>query len=572
MIRLADRFLNLKFRYKLLLSYLVVVLVPMIIFGQYAYDRSVHYLKEQTNARLVESVNKMTQLMEDKSKQANVILDYIAYSTMIQQIISNNYTDLIRLQEDYRGKLEPTFTNVLSLNPDVAALTIYTASGLPEFGKLLLSRDRVAEERWYREAAALTGWHHEDGKLIAVRKIIELTGNRELGVLYMALDYDAFFRDAFRSSLAQYGVALYDREGRPLYRSHISSDDRPALPDNLLLSAERERTIRFNDTEYWMMRTIMPETGWTLAFYSPIKQSTIQANEIIEAMVTLIVVSLLVVFVIIWLFSSTFVRRIRMLNNKMKRVGNGDLEVEIMSTSRDEIGDLTNAFGMMVRKINGLVDEVYKGELRQKDAELRALQAQINPHFLYNTLSIMKWKAIEIDATELSGIISNMSTFFRTSLNRGRRLISVKEELDNTRAYVDIQLIMHDNCFSVQYDVDPEAVAFVTAHLVLQPIVENAILHGIDSLPEGEGRLRISVRAAGDDRLVFQVEDNGCGMSEEQVEALWDRDSKGYGLRNVQDRIRMLFGSDFGLSVASYPNRGTTVSFVIPKYIGRGNG
>ncbi|XID93036.1 sensor histidine kinase [Paenibacillaceae bacterium WGS1546] len=570
MIRLAERFLNLKFRYKLLLSYLVVVLVPMIVFGQYAYDRSVYYLKEQANARLVESVNKMSQTMVDKSKQANVILDYIAYSTMIQQIISNNYADLIRLQEDYRGKLEPTFTNVLSLNPDVTALTIYTASALPEFGKLLLSRDRVANERWYREAAALTGWFHEGGKLIAVRKVIELTGNRELGVLYMALDYDAFFRDAFRSSLAQYGVALYDREGRPLYRSDILPENKPALPDDLLLSAEREGTVRFDDTEYWLLRSVIPETDWTLAFYSPTKQTTIQANEIIKAMVTLIVVSLLVVFVIIWLFSSTFVRRIRLLNNKMKRVGNGNLDVEITSTSKDEIGDLTNAFGMMVRKINELIDEVYKGELRQKDAELRALQAQINPHFLYNTLSAMKWKAIEIDATELGGIISSLSTFFRTSLNRGRRLISVKEELANTRAYVDIQLIMHDHCFTVQYDVDPEAEVYETAHLVLQPIVENAILHGIDSLPEGEGRLRISVRSVGDDRLAFQVEDNGCGMSEVQVAALWTRDSKGYGLRNVQDRIRMQFGSEYGLSVESRLNRGTTVSLVIPKYVGGG--
>ena len=228
----------------------------------------------------------------------------------------------------------------------------------------------------------------------------------------------------------------------------------------------------------------------------------------------------------------------------MKEVEQGNLEAEITSDSQDEIGDLVNGFDSMLLQLNTLIKEVYEGRIKEKEYEMKALQAQINPHFLYNTLSLINWKAIEA----------------------GKNVMSLSDELRNMRSYLDIQLMMHDYDFDVEFDVDESIGQYQSLNLMLQPLIENAIAHGIDVKTDGRGKLTITGKEEGD-LIVLTVADNGVGMNDEQAARILTEESKGYGVRNVNERIKLYYGEQYSLQIESKVGQGTKVSIRIPKRI-----
>ena len=195
----------------------------------------------------------------------------------------------------------------------------------------------------------------------------------------------------------------------------------------------------------------------------------------------------------------------------------------------------------MMDEINRLIDEVYVNKIALKEYELKALQAQINPHFLYNTLSMMNWMAIRSNQMEISKVTLALSTFYRTALSKGEDVVTVENCIQNMQAYLEIQLTMHDNNFTVDWDIDPTIKNEKMPKLLLQPVVENAIEHGIDEKEDGDKKLFLSFRGNGDD-VEITVRDNGMGMPQEKAETLVTYQAKGYGLKNVNDRIRLLYG------------------------------
>lgn len=205
-------------------------------------------------------------------------------------------------------------------------------------------------------------------------------------------------------------------------------------------------------------------------------------------------------------------------------------------------------------------------QILNKQTELTALQSQINPHFLYNTLSLINWKAIEADAEDISKITLALSTFYRTSLNKGKNVMSLSDELRNMRSYLDIQLMMHDYEFDVEFDVDESIGQYQSLNLMLQPLIENAIAHGIDVKTDGRGKLTITGKEDGD-LIVLTVADNGVGMSDEQAARILTEESKGYGVRNVNERIKLYYGEQYSLQIESKIGQGTKASIRIPKRI-----
>ena len=202
-------------------------------------------------------------------------------------------------------------------------------------------------------------------------------------------------------------------------------------------------------------------------------------------------------------------------------------------------------------------------EAHLKDAQLKYLQAQINPHFLYNSLSIINWKALEADQEDISRITLSLSTFYRTALNKGKNILLVRDEIANIKAYLDIQLMMHDDSFDVIYDIDDSILKYETLNLILQPILENAIHHGIEEKTDGRGK--ITVRGWKEDNCVwFMVEDNGVGMEQEVADKILTMESKGYGVRNVDERIRLCYGEKHAMKVESVVGKGTKMTIHFP--------
>jgi two-component system sensor histidine kinase YesM len=269
---------------------------------------------------------------------------------------------------------------------------------------------------------------------------------------------------------------------------------------------------------------------------------------------------------ITWIFSITFVKRINYLNEKMKLVEEGDLIIKVSSSSNDEVGQLINRFSKMLQNINILIDEVYRSHIIQKEAEMRALKAQINPHFLYNTLSLINWEAIQIKSDKIGQVTRNMSKFYRTILNNGKNSISIEDEISNARSYIDIQLAIHNNLFNVEYMIEDCVLKYYMINIILQPIIENALEHGIYQRPEGGEKLIVSSFIK-EECIFFTIEDDGPGMDKEKIDHIFLLKSSGYGLKNVQERLKIIFGQEYGISVCSELGKGTCATVKIPMII-----
>ena len=275
---------------------------------------------------------------------------------------------------------------------------------------------------------------------------------------------------------------------------------------------------------------------------------------------------LLCLFLILLLgyfFSRKMVERLEQLTENMNQINLGLRKVTVVSQSKDEIGVLVRTFTRMMDEINKLISQVYEAKIKLQKTEMKALQAQINPHFLYNSLSIINWKALEADNEEISRITLALSTYYRTSLNKGETMTIAANEIRNIDAYLQIQLIMHDNSFQVIKEIQEDALSYSVPKLILQPLVENAIEHGLDVSEKEEKWLKISV-CKEKDALIMAVEDNGMGMSEEQAKSIITYRSKGYGVRNVNDRITLLYGEEYHLRVKSRQGEGCRIEIVIP--------
>lgn len=249
----------------------------------------------------------------------------------------------------------------------------------------------------------------------------------------------------------------------------------------------------------------------------------------------------------------------------MEQVEQGNYEIDVISDSTDEIGQLISSFRKMVYTLNNLVNEVLMAKINQQKYEIEILQSQINPHFLYNSLSLINSKAIIAGQNDISQMARLLSTFYRTMLNKGQQITSIASELENTKSYIAIQQMMHSQSFDVIYDIDESILQYQIPNLLLQPLAENAIIHGLDHR-ELPGKAILSVSCYQEDQdIVFKVMDNGCGMSETECEQILTKGSSGYGVKNVHQRIQLYYGSRYGLTFHSTKGIGTYVLLRISK-------
>ena len=563
--RLLTLFRDLPFRRKLFISYLVVVVVPVMALGTYSFWQAKALLRRQAIGGLETSLERMGQEIGSWVDQSEAVMNSVAYSTRMNQIFNNLYGDLLALSEDYRGYLGPFFDTIVNLRPDIKQITFYSKCGLPEYGTSILAFGRIAGNAWALDQLIYraTAWISEAGDLLAVHGMRDLYSGRDLGALMIRFQPE---RIPWISLILPVDGAriLVATEKGEIIASRGTSEGEARSILRLADSEEKGRRVTLDGSALLLFSMSVPGSPWKLYAATPPESLTLDAGWILWATLLVALLCILLLVLLTWLFSATLVRRIDNLNHKMTLVAQGDLSVEVGRDSSDEIGDLAHRFGGMLSKVNELMKEVREREASQREAELRALQAQINPHFLYNTLSMIHWKALEVGAQNISSIAMTLSKFYRTALNKGRNLISVRDELENTRAYIDIQLLMHDMDFAVSYAIDEAACRYVTLNLILQPIVENAIDHGLDGTEKPERSLRVAVREKGS-LLEFVIQDNGAGMDEITRSRALSGPSRGYGLKNVNDRIKLLFGEAFGIQLESEPGKGTVVTVRVPK-------
>lgn len=295
---------------------------------------------------------------------------------------------------------------------------------------------------------------------------------------------------------------------------------------------------------------------------------TNKVHDMVKIMLAILAVVLVTAFFSGLLFSRVFTKPANRLASAM-----GEFEkdaenfafVQVNGTS--EISSLSDSFGHMVVQIQKLMEKVREEEISLRKTELSALQAQINPHFLYNTLDSIAWMCEEGRNREAVEMTNALARLFRISISKGHELITLEKELQHAESYLKIQKFRYKSQFSYTLDVDPECLKYLCNKITLQPIIENSIVHGLDMVDVGE--IRIGIHQDGDD-VILTVEDNGVGMTEEQCREILHREAgsrTGIGIKNVNDRIRIYFGKGYGLTITSEPDVGTRVVIRIPKLL-----
>lgn len=410
--------------------------------------------------------------------------------------------------------------------------------------------------------------------VISLSRAIEITVNGvpQPGVLLVDMDYSSVSRVMKQINTQNNGQYYYlcNRNGEIIYHPRQIQINRGLARENSVTAAKHKEGIyedSFNGARRKLVVNNISYTGWRLVGvipYTAFTRGMINIRYFIGIIMLLMAMMLSVVNRVVAVRIS---RPIMRLNDSVMEYEAGE-KPEIYIGGSIEIRHLGYSIQKSYEQIDMLMRKIVQEQTERRKSELDALQSQINPHFLYNTLDSITWMIEGERNEEAAFMISQLAKLFRISLSKGRTVISVKEELQHAESYMNIQKVRYRDAFAVTFDVEPEIESFCTVKLVLQPLLENAINYGVCGM-EDCGEIRVTGRRQ-DGRVVLSVEDNGMGMSEEEVRLLLTDDKRvhkrgsGVGLVNVNNRIRLLFGESYGLEIASEPDEGTRVSVCIP--------
>ncbi len=309
--------------------------------------------------------------------------------------------------------------------------------------------------------------------------------------------------------------------------------------------------------------------GWSLCTMTSLKELNLHTQHLIYTILVIWILMLAISIITCSLFSRTITAPIHKLSKAMQFVKDGNfvLPKQVISNKKDELAFLANNFYTMTEQISFLMERIKEEEEAKRTAEFQVLQSQINPHFLYNTLDNLQWRAYDYNAIELSEMIEALSDFFRISLSDGKEFIPVIKEIEHVRSYLFIQQKRYEDILNFTISYDPEVLEYVTIKLIVQPLVENALYHGIKpKLSPGTITVRVTNK---EDTIQIIVQDDGVGMSPAELETLLssleqDSPGRGYGLYNIHRRIQMVYGKEYGISITSEEQIGTTAMITIP--------
>lgn len=311
--------------------------------------------------------------------------------------------------------------------------------------------------------------------------------------------------------------------------------------------------------------------GWRIFTVASMGNLLSPVSDLRDQMILLTVIISIIAFCLSYLYARYSTRRIKTLAEQVRRVENGDLSVSCIVDSEDEIGELQNSFNFMVRRISLLVDERYNLGKNLKDMELRALQAQINPHFLYNTLDMIAWKAMASGNQETVDIVVKLARFYRLSLSNGSDFLPLSDEVEHVRLFVELTNLCRSRNVQLNTEVAPNIADYPIMKLILQPIVENSLFHGLYELSDREGIIRMTAEQIGS-YVQIQIADNGVGIEKSKLAELLAKKERpvvntkrgGYGIGNILERLRIYYDDRFTFQIESAILTGTTVTIRIP--------
>lgn len=406
-------------------------------------------------------------------------------------------------------------------------------------------------------------------------RTIQLADNEILGTLYIDISSD-FLDGIFNETRLEDGSKIYivdKAKGEFAYNPYEDDEENQVEWKKYIPNMTSEYQYIGTRENYYIYSEV-PNTNWMIVEKIPTYNLENSYQRIRNITLTVIGFSVLLLSFIYYFYSKKTNQPIKNLKEAMERIQKGDLDTRVSVVSNDEIGFLAKGLNKMTQELQGHIQKVYIAEIRQREAEIEALKTQIEPHYLYNTLDVIRMTAITKDDMETAEMIDGLSGQLKYLIGGVRDMVTLQGELDSVRNYFKIIKIRYENRFTLEVDVPEELLDFEVPQLILQPVVENAVKYGLRP-KDGEGVVAIQ-GAKEEECLIITVMDNGVGMSEERMdyvqqllnspETVKHAKSKraSIGLKNVYDRIKLIFGDQYHMEISSYEGIGTIVKYRLP--------
>jgi two-component system sensor histidine kinase YesM len=532
------------------------------------------------------AIEKTTLNNEQFIDQVNLNLDFYIRSMMETSSIIQN--SIITNDNIFDEKLSEQINIILTTRRDIVSINIFSKEG-----ELLLSSPsyktkddlNVEKQQWFissveqQNSYIFSSPHVQniyEGKydwVLSLSKLISPLNSDNTSeplVILVDMNFKSINDLCTSISLGKKGyIFITDRDGnivfhsqQPLIYNGLKIED----TSEILAHAYGSYVQQQQGVKRLITRKPIKNTNWDLVgvyFIDEIEETINSSNEYLIYIIIIVVISSILILAFI---SSKISKPIKELEISMKKVEEGQFDTFIDIKGETEVQRLSKSFNVMVRKIKELMDQIVIEQELKRKSELNTLQSQINPHFLYNTLDSIVWMAENEKTNDVIIMVTALAKLFRISLSKGKNIITVKEELEHVRNYLIIQKRRYLNKFEFDFHIDERTLNLKTLKLILQPIVENSIYHGIKYMVD-EGSIKISVSII-DNKLVYEVEDNGVGMSKETLQKLQSTDFKendmGVGVINVNQRLKLLYGEEYGIVIKSELEEGTMVQLFLP--------
>jgi two-component system sensor histidine kinase YesM len=580
-----SEFNDISIRKKLIISYILVVIVPVLLVGMILTGSMRRLALDQAVHESSVNVDRVKKRITDIMRVSKAISDKLYIDKNLLEVLNHRYNSTWEVVKTYWGYR--TLDDYPTVYNDISLVRIYSTNPtILENWRFMKATSAILQSSWYQEALINNGkisWsyiRYPETNSAYFSLIRLITGSISPLVMTVSINSD-FLNNILQQE--SFETLLIDKNGYIVAASDQSLLGKTAgdmhLGDALSGSGIIQKLSYKGKVSQVIFDAISPEESYDrlqIVSIFPVTQIMAKANQISQLGLVIISISLLLSFLIISVLSRALSERIRILSSGTHLVASGNLDYSLAIEGRDEIGQLSADLNLMIRSIKDLLAEVYEinlqkkeQEIEQKDIKLRLLANQINPHFFFNVLETIRMKAHSHGESEIAQIVKLLGKILRRNLETGNEPAPLVTELDLVTGYLEIQKFRFGDQLSYQVDAADDIKGYCILPLIIQPIVENAVIHGLENKEE-KGLISIVV-THDTEFLHILVKDDGMGIEPRKLRALEatlvnpaDKIEKHIGIKNVHQRIRLYYGEDYGLKINSQLNQGTKVEIFLP--------
>jgi two-component system sensor histidine kinase YesM len=582
------KFNDLKLRNKLIISFIAVVFIPVTFVGL--------FLTNQLRQIALNDALEQTEMTMDRMRQQTIrllkvpidISRNLLIDDRLKTILSTDYKSRYQLVVAYQNY--PDIERYVSFTNEIDNIRLYTENEtMISNWEFFPADETTTSQEWYQEAIQYRGiinWRYlpdetkRNEPYLSLVRMIEFDNFKYTNVLVITVSKVQLQAVVDSESIKSLIVDDHNNVITTNFAEWRGKTLDEIFPDLDLTGTGKQETKLNGELVNILVDYVRPEassSGLRIISVYSVEDIVAESNRFSRLGLMVILASVIVSFILIYWVSSLLTRRLLKFSQQIGRAAIGDFETTLPIDGNDEIGQLSRQYNFMIRSIKELIEEVRKThwqkeqlELKQQEIKLKMLASQINPHFLFNALESIRMQAHINGEKEIAGVVKMLGRLMRKSLETQGHHIALKDEIDIVHSYLEIQMFRHRDRLTYELKIDEEAGKQMIPPLIIQPLVENAVVHGIERKESEAEPLKVTVKAEiKGDRLVVEVEDNGVGISEERLQEIirmLDEQDEGnrIGLSNVHHRLQMVYGESSGLVIESEERVGTTVRFSIP--------